>query len=95
MLRVSADLVDGPAALFFPIYAAFGDLHCPLLKLSHGFPLTKIRLLILNTAMMTVSFLFPFYQRLISEILIVKAKHSIFSSPLGLSLLEVHHSLSV
>lgn len=68
------------------ICVAFWAPHGPLSKLSHGFPLTKIQLLILNTAVVTLSFLLPFSQRFISEILMVKTKHGIFSSPIGLSL---------
>lgn len=52
--------------------------------LSHGSPLKKPQLLILNV--MTLSFLLLFSQMFISEILMVKAKHGLFSPTLGLSL---------
>lgn len=69
-----------------PISVAFWAPHDPLSKLSHGFPLAKIQLPILNTAVVTLGFLLPFSQRFISKILVVKAKRGIFHSPLGLSL---------
>lgn len=83
MLRVSADLVDGPAALSSP-----SVLHFELMPQKVLSWLTKktIQRLILNTDMMTLSFLHLFSQTFTSEIQMLKAKRGLFSPTLGLSL---------